>query len=256
MPLPPSTQTRLEKAALDCGFDLELPRQGDWLGYGSTRAPLRVWLSAVGKGLFLLALSQHKVARALPPGDSAPLSAPLPDGAVAVRALPDLASLHRLLRRAVQLSRTLPDELLHAFAEKTQDLPRATEVERLVIQRVGQDLFRAGLLEFWEGRCALTGLPIPDLLRSSHIKPWADCDNDAERLDIWNGLLLAAHVDAAFDRGFITFQDDGGITLSPHLPDTAQRILGLHPAQRIPNLTDGHRKYLPWHRTHVFRGGT
>ena len=59
MPLSPSTQTRLEKAALDCGFDLGLPRQGDWLGYASTRAPLAVWLSAVGKGLFLLALLRN-----------------------------------------------------------------------------------------------------------------------------------------------------------------------------------------------------
>lgn len=110
------------------------------------------------------------------------------------------------------------DELLAVFLQKTQDLPRSTEVERLIIQRVGQDLFRAGLLEFWEGRCALTGLAIPDLLRASHIKPWADCDHDAERLDIGNGFLFAPQIDAAFDRGFVTFADDGAIVLSPPCP--------------------------------------
>ncbi|MDC0682621.1 HNH endonuclease signature motif containing protein [Sorangium atrum] len=50
----------------------------------------------------------------------------------------------------------------------------------------------------------MTGLAVPALLRASHIKPWADCETDAERLDVYNGILLAPHLDAAFDRGFIT----------------------------------------------------
>lgn len=50
----------------------------------------------------------------------------------------------------------------------------------------------------------------PELLRTSHTKPWADCDTDAELLDVLNGLPLASHLDAAFDRGFITVADDGG----------------------------------------------
>ena len=50
----------------------------------------------------------------------------------------------------------------------------------------------------------MTGLDVPELLRASHIKPWADCGTDAERLDVFNGLLLAPHLDAAFDAGFIT----------------------------------------------------
>jgi len=60
------------------------------------------------------------------------------------------------------------------------------------------------LLDLWEGRCAVTGLAVPELLRASHIKPWADCETDAERLDVYNGFLLAPHLDAAFDLGFIT----------------------------------------------------
>ena len=255
IPLSAVTASRVEKAAVDNGFDRELPREGHWLGFASTHCPLRVWLGSLGDTVFLAAFSQQNVTHALG-GYGTAMAGPLPAGARGGCTVTDVPSLHRLLRRAFQLSRTLPDELLHSFEQRTAALPRTTEAERLVVQRVGQDLFRRGLMDYWEGRCAITGLAVPELLRASHIKPWADCDNDAERLDIWNGLLLAAHIDAAFDRGFITFQDDGGITLSPHLPDTAQRILGLHPAQRIPNLTDGHRRYLPWHRTHVFRGGT
>jgi putative restriction endonuclease len=73
--------------------------------------------------------------------------------------------------------------------------------ERLLVHRVGQDVFRAGRIDYWEGRCAITGLGVVELLRASHIKPWAACDLDAERLDVLNGLLLAPHLDAAFDRG-------------------------------------------------------
>ncbi|MBK8265335.1 MAG: HNH endonuclease [Nannocystis sp.] len=98
-------------------------------------------------------------------------------------------------------------ELLHTFEKQVAALPKSTEAERLVVQRVGQGLFRDGLLELWEGRCVVTGLAVPALLRASHIKPWADCESDAERLDVHNGLLLAPHLDAAFDRGFITDDD-------------------------------------------------
>ena len=57
-------------------------------------------------------------------------------------------------------------------------------------------------MEYWDSKCAVTGLAIPELLKASHIKPWKD-STDEERLDIFNGLLLAPHLDAAFDRGFI-----------------------------------------------------
>ena len=83
---------------------------------------------------------------------------------------------------------------------KTASLPRTTEAERLVIQRIGQDIFRDALMDYWGGRCPLTGITEPALLRASHIVPWADCD-DAQRLDVHNGLLLSALWDAAFDRG-------------------------------------------------------
>src|ERR1019366_1887524 len=108
-------------------------------------------------------------------------------------------------------SRTLPDELLTQFAKKTATMPRSTEAERLVVQRVGQDVFRGGLLDYWDGPCAATGLAVTELLRASHIKPWAKCDSDAERLDVFNGLLLAPHLDAVFDAGDMTVADDGEV---------------------------------------------
>jgi putative restriction endonuclease len=127
----------------------------------------------------------------------------------------DTAPLHHLVREIWRLARALPIEPLRVFEAQTQNLPRTTEAERLVIQRVGQDVFREALLSYWEGRCAVTGVAEPRLLRASHIKPWSKCETDAERLDVYNGLLLAAHLDAAFDGGLISFSDEGGTLFSP-----------------------------------------
>jgi predicted restriction endonuclease len=183
----------------------------------------------------------------------APATVPLPAGAAAAREVPDVGTLHRLVRRAYQLARTLPNELLRTFAEQTAALPRATEAERLIVQRVGQDVFRSGLLEYWDGKCAITGLAIPELLRASHIKPWAACETDAERLDVFNGLLLAPNLDAAFDAGFITVANDGAVSVSATLSLTDRAILGLELPLRVQRVEPGHQRYLTFHRKHVFR---
>ncbi|KAF0178537.1 MAG: hypothetical protein FD161_1842 [Limisphaerales bacterium] len=244
--------SRLEKAAADNGFDRELASSGDWLGFASTLCPLTVVLGTDAGGGFLLGVSQRSVAEAL--GHlGLPEATALPPGAIAGWLVADIPALHRLLRRAFQLSRSLPDELLNVFQARTAKLPRTTEVERLVIQRVGQDIFREGLLEFWEGRCAITGLAVPELLRASHIKPWADCATDAERLDVYNGLLFAPHLDAAFDQGFITISETGEVMVSSQLDESARRVLGLGTLAALRQQVAGHQCYLGWHRERVFR---
>ncbi|NDG48675.1 MAG: HNH endonuclease, partial [Rhodospirillales bacterium] len=95
----------------------------------------------------------------------------------------------------------------------------------------------------------LTGITEPALLRASHIKPWARCDTDAERLDVHNGLLLSALWDAAFDRGLVTFDDDGSPSFASGLSTQAQTAL----YWTVPlSLTAQHRVQLAWHRRHAF----
>lgn len=254
--LSPIIVSRLEKAATDNGFDQAIERGSNWLAFASTQCPLRVWLGvfsdAAKEPVLLAALSQPNVVRAIDEYGT-PMAEPLPKGAVAGRAVPDVPALHRLLRRAFQLSKALPDELLHTFEKQVASLPKTTEAERLVVQRVGQNLFRDGLLDLWEGRCAVSGLAVPELLRASHIKPWADCGTDAERLDVYNGLLLAPHLDAVFDCGFITVANDGSVVVSDGLDATARTMLSLDQPLRVRGLAEGHLAYLPWHRERVFR---
>jgi HNH endonuclease len=116
-----------------------------------------------------------------------------------------------------------------------------------LIQRIGQDIFRNALIDYWSGRCPMTGITEGALLRASHIKPWADC-SDAERLDVHNGLLLSALWDAAFDRGLVSFADNGCVLVSPRLGEKEREALGHTRAISLQGLRDAHRVNLSFHR--------
>ena len=142
------------------------------------------------------------------------------------------------------------DAPLQRFAAQVRGLPRTTEAERLVVQRIGQDDFRADLMKYWQGCCPLTGISDQDLLWASHIRPWAQCQSDAARLDVHNGLLLSSLWNDAFDKGLVTFDDGGYPQFSPHLGQATRAELGC--GKRI-SLTSEHQNYLAWHRQRVFR---
>jgi putative restriction endonuclease len=74
-----------------------------------------------------------------------------------------------------------------------------------------------------------------------------------ERLDVYNGLLLAPNLDAAFDRGFATVADNGVVIVASVLPEPARRLLDIDSPLRVLGLHGGHRKYVLWHRERVFR---
>lgn len=127
------------------------------------------------------------------------------------------------------------------------DVLTATEKATLMKVRIGQGIFRGKLINFWKG-CSVSQFKNVDLLVASHIKPWAASDN-AERMDVFNGLLLLPNLDRAFDLGYITFSDDGRIIISEALSNP--ELAGISKDMRIP-LVDRHRTYLDYHRQQVF----
>jgi len=140
-----------------------------------------------------------------------------------------------------------PDAPLTRFRAETARLPQNTEAERLVVKRIGQDIFRDAQMDYWGGRCPLTGIAEPELLRASHIVPWAEC-RDEQRLDVNNGLLLSALWDAAFDKGLVSFTDNGVPLLSPRLTQIARTTLGADGTPQITGLCPQHRANLALHR--------
>ncbi|MFJ4397425.1 HNH endonuclease [Pseudomonas sp. NPDC089396] len=125
-----------------------------------------------------------------------------------------------------------------------------TEKEQLTRARVGQGIFRQRVVQV-EKRCRLTGVDNLAFLVASHIKPWRDCTNE-ERLSGDNGLLLSPHVDRLFDRGWISFTNEGTLLV-------ASGAVAVVAAWRLPQEALGgkfnsvQRKFLEHHRKHIFQ---
>ena len=94
----------------------------------------------------------------------------------------------------------------------------------------------------------MTGIADPALLRASHIVPWAECDDDAHRLDVHNGLLLSALWDAAFDSGKISFADDGAVLFHPTFGTVERALLLANAAPRLVALSPKHLINMERHR--------
>lgn len=90
-----------------------------------------------------------------------------------------------------------------------------SESTAIVKIRRQQAFFRKAVLGSYGYRCCITGNPVPELLRASHIVPWSK--SELHRANPRNGLCLAATFDAAFDRGLITLDDEFRILLHPRL---------------------------------------
>lgn len=246
----PLTRTRLEKALADYGFDLTPVVDGGWLMGRSTLHPIPV------------SLRQNADASITIRTNDAGLHAALAQEGIEVSGgdeaqgwnfkCPDYQAFYQALGRYSALARSLPNRVAERFTAATAKLPTTTEAERLVVQRIGQNLFREALIDFWQGRCAVTGLDVVSLLRASHIKPWASCDSDEERLDVFNGLLLAPHLDALFDGGWISFADSGLMLLSDTLSEGARNKLGLNNGMSLARVSEAHRPYFEYHRFLIF----
>jgi len=246
--IPPGFVLREEahKAAYENGFRIALGVQEGWLGYRSTTARGDIWIARVeGQGSWLLSITHAGVAAEF----EMPAIAGIASPGFAVYAFVSLQQLYQTLERVYKLGVSLPDAPLESFKKATAHLPRITEAERMTVQRVGQSLFRDALLEYWNGRCPLTGITDTALLRASHIVPWAECETDELRLDVHNGLLLSALWDAAFDCGLISFADDGTVLRSPKLTSEAAAALNFDSAVPLDPLTHLHRQNLAHHRT-------
>jgi predicted restriction endonuclease len=126
---------------------------------------------------------------------------------------------------------------------------KETTKQALVEARLGQGRFRTNVAKQWDNRCAVTGCEIIELLRASHIKPWSK-SSDSDRLNPANGILLAAHIDALFDCGLISFADDGTMMVSTEI--TAKLKPFQLPSKLRRELTKDERRFLGYHRRYVF----
>jgi hypothetical protein len=103
--------------------------------------------------------------------------------------------------------------------------------------------------KLWKNKCAVTGCKNSSLLDAAHILPHRD-GTTAERLDPENGIYLATHLHKAFDRGLISFSDDGRLLFSPSFDPEDRKTLGIPDTARLSSLPQQTKKYLQKHRKH------
>jgi hypothetical protein len=128
-----------------------------------------------------------------------------------------------------------------------QKKPNYTERKGLVTSRVGQGWYRQEILKKWGNKCSITGCSLTEILISSHIKGWSECNED-ERLDVNNGILLSPNIDSLFDKHLISFQDNGSIMISSKVSKEDLEYLGISNSVKL-KVDDGMKKYLLHHRS-------
>lgn len=240
-------RTLIEKAGHDFGFEYTVSESFESLTLGSARHLLQVEISLTNESyrmLFTNAKQQllKELKRDFPIQNSELL-------------IDSVYSMADVFKRAAALAYSLPNQTendfelaLEAELKKLPDSIKNTEVERMVRQRVGQDAYRKAMLEYWGSACAVTGISIPEVLRASHAKPWSVCASDVERLDVFNGFLLTANLDALFDRFLISFTDEGNILIANDIQCSNIQGLGLHDNLKLRWVSDSHKIYLAYHR--------
>ena len=250
--------TLLRMAAVDAGFDIGPEAVADWLMFNSAGNLATVWLADFNGATVVAAAPERLTKEVTQIYAIEPWTGNRPESAAAAWRTTSRMAVRELLRGLAMLGRVLPDQVLHEYnAVIDEEIEKALAqpgLERIVEvrQRVGQDLYRKALVQYWNGRCAITGMSIPIFLRASHAKPWRDA-TDRERLDVHNGLLLAAHLDIAFDQGFVSVASDGTVLVSNRLERREREVLGLEMPRRVDGLRPEHAYYLTWHRERIWK---
>ncbi|WP_323986464.1 HNH endonuclease [Pseudomonas canadensis] len=157
------------------------------------------------------------------------------------------------VERLQELEEQIEEDAIERDIRESEELP-PTEREQLVRSRVGQGAFRLQVLKI-EKFCRITNIADERFLIASHIKPWRDCSN-IERLDGHNGLMLAPHADRLFDRGWISFKDNGDLLVATDAPLAVIDAWGFKAAANVGSFSVKQRAYLEYHRAEIFRGIT
>lgn len=121
--------------------------------------------------------------------------------------------------------------------------------------RVGQSFFRNAVLSAYNGKCCITGLSDKRLLVASHIIPWRE--DEFNRLNPRNGLLLSMLHDKAFDLGIITINDDMTIRVSKKdvvRDNYFKSSIEFYDGEQIslPEKFQPHTDFLTYHRENIF----
>lgn len=240
----------IEKAAYENGWERTLSASDSSVVVASARHPAKAEITQIEDEQYKVRVDSESV--------TAELAREWVAGQSHTFKVESRVELARFLQRAAQLALALPPSTEAQYRKQIEELPAQglgeTEILRLTRQRIGQDVYRRALLDYWGGACAATCTALPAVLRASHARPWAECESDAQRLDVFNGFLLVANLDALFDQGLVSFLDDGTMIRSGQISLSSLQALGLGTDCKLRWVARAHLPYLAWHRANKFIG--
>jgi len=165
------------------------------------------------------------------------------------------AQADRTVRMKALVEEPAPPAIVQAVDAAQRDIWERKDIgieekRSLLGARLGHGVYRANV-EQVEGACRVTGVMDRRHLRAVHIKPWRDC-SDAEKLDGYNGLMLSPHVAHLFERGYISFSDDGALVVSQTLNTRILKQWAITVPGQPRAFRSEQKPYLAWHREHVY----
>jgi putative restriction endonuclease len=148
------------------------------------------------------------------------------------------------------VGRSLAEDAAEATIQQRTDIAPGQKAD-LLKARHGQGVFRANL-ELNEHACRITGVLDRRHLWAIHIKPWSECD-DAQKVDGSNGLLMSPHVAHLFERGYISFSDDGELLVSQELNPVVLDHWHIRRPLNVVGFRPEQCCFLGYHRREVFQ---
>jgi hypothetical protein len=148
------------------------------------------------------------------------------------------------------VGRSLAEEAAEAAIQQRTDIG-PTQKSDLLKARHGQGGFRENV-ERNEHSCRITGVLDRRHLWATHIKPWCECD-DGEKLDGFNGLLMSPHIAHLFERGYISFSDEGDLLVSHELNPVVLRNWHIAPSLNVGAFRPEQCYFLDLHRREIFQ---
>lgn len=141
-------------------------------------------------------------------------------------------------------------KLIDEIEDNKSDIYKETEKQALLKIRIGHSELRNRIFNH-KKECEICGIKNNKLLIVSHIKPWSKSES-CEKLDESNILLLCSMHDALFDKGLITFDDNGKILISSELDEEEQILVNIDADICIEISSERQKTFLKYHRENVF----
>ncbi len=173
----------------------------------------------------------------------------IPNDVTLIKDIEEILKIYKLIVDDYNLGYSTVDKEEKEIIDIQKSNRTETQKKQLINARIGQGDFRKEVVKK-ETQCRLTGVSDLSFLIASHIRPWRD-SNDAQKLDGDNGLLLSPHVDRLFDKGWITFTNEGEVLI---YGEAAQILKTWNISiKNVGKFNAKQQVYLKYHRENIFK---